>query len=61
MVLQVLLPGCLRSAFEPFLKDRFAEFGQGMQSIRRLRDLEQVLLEDQLARGNHALLWDVCF
>ena len=42
---------------EQFVKDHFVEFGQGMQSMSpALRDLEQALLEGELAHGNHPLL-----
>jgi hypothetical protein len=40
-----------------FVKDHFVEFGQGMQSMSpALRDLEEVLLEGQIAHGNHPVL-----
>jgi phage terminase large subunit-like protein len=53
-----LLPWLLRAGFsEQFVKDRFVEFGQGMQSMSpALRDLEQVLLEGELAHGDHPIL-----
>jgi phage terminase large subunit-like protein len=39
------------------VEDHFVEFGQGMQSMSpALRDLEQVLLEGELAHGNHPVL-----
>jgi phage terminase large subunit-like protein len=42
---------------EQFVKDHFVEFGQGVQSMSpALRDLEQVLLEGELAHGNHPVL-----
>jgi phage terminase large subunit-like protein len=42
---------------EQFIKDRFVEFGQGMQSMSpALRDLEQVILDGQLAHGDHPVL-----
>jgi phage terminase large subunit-like protein len=42
---------------EQFVADHFLEFGQGMQSMSpALRDLEQVLLEGQLAHGDHPVL-----
>jgi phage terminase large subunit-like protein len=42
---------------EQFVKDHFVEFGQGMQSMSpALRDLEQVLLEGELAHGDHPVL-----
>jgi phage terminase large subunit-like protein len=42
---------------EQFVKDHFVEFGQGMQSMSpALRDLEQVLLEGQIAHGDHPVL-----
>jgi phage terminase large subunit-like protein len=53
-----LLPWLLRAGFsEQFVKDHFVEFGQGMQSMSpALRDLEQVLLEGELAHGDHPIL-----
>jgi len=53
-----LLPWLLKAGMsEQFVKDRFVEFGQGMQSMSpALRDLEQVLLEGELAHGNHPVL-----
>jgi phage terminase large subunit-like protein len=53
-----LLPWLLRAGFsEQFVKDHFVEFGQGMQSMSpALRDLEQVLLEGELAHGDHPVL-----
>jgi len=52
------LPWLLKAGFsEPFVKDHFVEFGQGMQSMSpALRDLEQVLLEGQIAHGDHPVL-----
>jgi phage terminase large subunit-like protein len=42
---------------EQFIKDRFVEFGQGVQSMSpALRDLEQVILDGQLAHGDHPIL-----
>jgi phage terminase large subunit-like protein len=42
---------------EQFVKDHFVEFGQGLASMSpALRDLEQVLLEGQIAHGNHPVL-----
>jgi phage terminase large subunit-like protein len=42
---------------EQFIKDRFVEFGQGMQSMSpALRDLEQVILDGQLAHGDNPIL-----
>jgi phage terminase large subunit-like protein len=42
---------------EQMIKDRFVEFGQGLQSMSpALRDLEQVILERQLAHGGHPVL-----
>jgi phage terminase large subunit-like protein len=51
-------PWLLKAGFsEQFVKDHFVEFGQGMQSMSpALRDLEQVLLEGQLAHGDHPVL-----
>jgi phage terminase large subunit-like protein len=53
-----LLPWLLKAGIsEQFVKDHFVEFGQGMQSMSpALRDLEQVLLEGELAHGNHPVL-----
>jgi phage terminase large subunit-like protein len=53
-----LLPWLLRAGFsEPFVKEHFVEFGQGVASMSpALRDLEQVLLEGELAHGNHPVL-----
>src|SRR5262249_48903683 len=50
-----LLPWLLRAGFtEQFVKDHFVEFGQGVASMSpALRDLEQVLLEGELAHGDH--------
>jgi len=53
-----LLPWLLKAGFtEQFVKDRFVEFGQGMASMSpALRDLEQVILERQLAHADHPVL-----
>jgi phage terminase large subunit-like protein len=53
-----LLPWLLRAGFsEQFVKDHFVEFGQGVASMSpALRDLEQVLLEGELAHGDHPVL-----
>ena len=53
-----LLPWLLKAGIsEQFVKDHFVEFGQGMQSMSpALRDLEQVLLEGELAHDNHPVL-----
>jgi phage terminase large subunit-like protein len=53
-----LLPWLLKAGMsEQFVKDHFVEFGQGMQSMSpALRDLEQVLLEGELAHDNHPVL-----
>jgi phage terminase large subunit-like protein len=53
-----LLPWLLRAGFsESFVKDHFVEFGQGVASMSpALRDLEQVLLEGELAHGDHPIL-----
>jgi phage terminase large subunit-like protein len=53
-----LLPWLLKAGMsEQFVKEHFVEFGQGMQSMSpALRDLEQVLLEGELAHGNHPVL-----
>src|SRR5215471_16663404 len=52
------LPCLLKAGLsEQFVKDHFVEFGQGMQSMSpALRDLEQVLLEGQIAHGDHPVL-----
>jgi phage terminase large subunit-like protein len=52
------LPWLLKAGFtEQFVKEHFVEFGQGMQSMSpALRDLEQVLLEGQIAHGDHPVL-----
>ena len=42
---------------DQMIEDRFVEFGQGMQTMSpALRDLEQILIEGQLAHGNHPVL-----
>ena len=53
-----LKPWLLQAGFpEQMIVDRFVEFGQGMQSMSpALRDLEQALIENQLAHGGHPLL-----
>jgi phage terminase large subunit-like protein len=53
-----LLPWLLKAGMsEQFVKDHFVEFGQGMQSMSpALRDLEQILLEGELAHENHPVL-----
>jgi phage terminase large subunit-like protein len=53
-----LLPWLLRAGFsEQLVKERFVEFGQGVASMSpALRDLEQVLLEGQVAHGDHPVL-----
>jgi phage terminase large subunit-like protein len=53
-----LLPWLFKAGMsEQFVKDHFVEFGQGMQSMSpALRELEQVLLEGELAHGNHPVL-----
>ena len=53
-----LLPWLLRAGFsEQLVKDHFVEFGQGVASMSpALRDLEQVLLEGELAHGGHPVL-----
>jgi phage terminase large subunit-like protein len=53
-----LLPWLVKAGMsEQFVKEHFVEFGQGMQSMSpALRDLEQVLLEGELAHGNHPVL-----
>jgi phage terminase large subunit-like protein len=51
-------PWLLKAGFsEQFIKDHFVEFGQGVASMSpALRDLEQVILEGQLAHGDHPVL-----
>lgn len=53
-----LQPWLLKAGFsEQLIKDRFVEFGQGTVSMSpALRDLEGVILERQLAHGNHPVL-----
>ena len=53
-----LPPWLLRAGFsEQLIKERFVEFGQGVASMSpALRDLEQVLLEGNLAHGGHPVL-----
>jgi phage terminase large subunit-like protein len=53
-----LLPWLLKAGFtEPFVKEHFVEFGQGIASMSpALRDLEQLVLEGQLAHGGHPVL-----
>jgi phage terminase large subunit-like protein len=52
------LPWLLKAGFyEQFVKEHFVEFGQGVASMSpALRDLEQVILEGQLAHGDHPIL-----
>jgi phage terminase large subunit-like protein len=51
-------PWLERAGFtERMIQERFVEFGQGLQSMSpALRDLEQVILERQLAHGGHPVL-----
>jgi phage terminase large subunit-like protein len=53
-----LRPWLLRAGFnEQMIEDHFVEFGQGMASMSpALRDLEQVLIEGELAHGGHPVL-----
>jgi len=53
-----LQPWLLKAGFtEQFVKEHFVEFGQGVASMSpALRDLEQVILERQLAHGDHPVL-----
>jgi phage terminase large subunit-like protein len=53
-----LRPWLLRAGFsEQLVTERFVEFGQGVASMSpALRDLEQVLLEGNLAHGGHPIL-----
>lgn len=51
-------PWLLRAGFtEPQIDEHFVEFGQGIQSMSpALRDLEQALLDGQVAHGDHPVL-----
>ena len=53
-----LMPWLLKAGFsEDAIKERFVEFGQGTQSMSpALRDLEQVIKEQELAHGDHPVL-----
>ena len=53
-----LKPWLSRAGFnDQMVEDRFVEFGQGMQTMSpALRDLEQILIEGQMAHGNHPVL-----
>jgi phage terminase large subunit-like protein len=53
-----LMPWLLRAGFtEQSIKEHFVEFGQGMQSMSpALRDLEQILLDGNLAHAGHPVL-----
>ena len=53
-----LRPWLLRAGFhEQQIEEHFVEFGQGVASMSpALRDLEQVLLEGEVAHGNHPVL-----
>jgi phage terminase large subunit-like protein len=53
-----LRPWLLRAGFtESVIEQHFVEFGQGMASMSpALRDLEQVLIEGELAHGGHPIL-----
>lgn len=53
-----LKPWLVKAGFsDQVIEDRFVEFGQGTQSMSpALRDLEAVLLEGQMAHGNHPVL-----
>jgi phage terminase large subunit-like protein len=53
-----LRPWLLRAGFhEQMIEEHFVEFGQGVASMSpALRDLEQVLLEGELAHGGHPVL-----
>jgi phage terminase large subunit-like protein len=53
-----LMPWLLKAGLsEQFVTEHFVEFGQGMQSMSpALRDLEQMLLEGELAHGGHPVL-----
>ena len=51
-------PWLSRAGFsDQWIEERFTEFGQGMASMSpALRDLEQILIEGQMAHGNHPVL-----
>jgi phage terminase large subunit-like protein len=53
-----LKPWLLHAGFnEMAIEDKFVEFGQGSQSMSpALRDLEQVIMERELAHGDHPVL-----
>jgi phage terminase large subunit-like protein len=53
-----LIPWLERAGFtEALIKERFVEFGQGYASMSpALRDLEQALLEGEIAHGGHPVL-----
>jgi len=53
-----LRPWLVQAGFtEQLIDDKFVEFGQGTQSMSpALRDLEQLVLDKQLAHGNHPVL-----
>jgi phage terminase large subunit-like protein len=53
-----LKPWLLENGFnEQEFNEKFIEFGQGKKSMSpALRDLEQILLDDEMAHGNHPVL-----
>jgi phage terminase large subunit-like protein len=53
-----LRPWLVQAGFSEMLIDeKFVEFGQGTQSMSpALRDLEQIILDKQLAHGDHPVL-----
>ena len=53
-----LKPWLFKAGFsEATVEEKFVEFGQGTQSMSpALRDLESIILERQLAHGNHPVL-----
>lgn len=53
-----LKPWLLEKGFnEQEIEEKFVEFGQGAKSMSpALRDLEQLLLDEQIAHGNHPVL-----
>ena len=57
-----LKPWLLRAGFtEQMIEAKFVEFGQGWASMSpALRDLEQVLIEGELAHGNHPGVLSMC-
>ena len=56
--MQYLVPWLQRAGFsDAVIEDKFVEFGQGTQSQSPpLRDLEQAILEREIAHGNHPVM-----